>query len=76
MKIDEILDKMKKIAGKLDGKDHLMYLNQDSIREIIKYIEELEFKLKATEQVAINWKEKYEISTKSLDVDYIDNLKN
>lgn len=72
----ETLDKMKKIASKLDGKEHNMYLNQESIREVLKYIEGLETKIKATEEAVIGWKEKYEISTKSLDVDYIDNLKN
>lgn len=75
MEIEEIITKMNNIAGKLDGKEHNMILSQENVREVLKYIEGLENRLKATEEVAVGWKEKYEIATKSLDVEYLDNLK-
>ncbi len=71
----KILDKMKNIAGKLDGKEHNMILSQENVREVLKYIEGLETRIKAIEIIAINWKEKYEIATKNLDVEYIDGIK-
>ena len=71
--MNDILLKLKRITIR-DGKKHSITIDQDEAREICNIIKILQQKLEYTEEVAMQYKEKYEELIGKLDIDYIDNL--
>ena len=70
----EVILKLKRIT-KRDGKKHSLMIDQDEAREILDTISKLEEQLKATEEIAVYYKEKYEELIGKLDVEYVERLK-
>lgn len=60
----ELLNRINKYAKIcMDGKSHNIVMNQDEIKTLKRYIENVNKELEATQEVAIGWKRKYEMAT-------------